>query len=57
MMLNHSVATSTCVEVLDIKSKIVFAEALEANTNDSCLRQNELKERKGSKGTNPWLLT
>ena len=43
MMLN-SVATSTCVEALDIMSRDSFAEALEADTNNSYLRPSELRE-------------
>ena len=49
-MILNSVATSKCVEVLDIMSKIgpiqikdSFAEALVANTNNSCLRPSELQ--------------
>ena len=65
-MILNSVATSKCVEVLDIMSKIVllsplrpiqikdsFAEALVANTNNSCLRPCEPKEAARQQGDQP----
>ena len=38
------VATYTCFEALDIMSRVNFAEALEANTDNSCLRPSNLRE-------------
>ena len=40
----NSVATSTCVEALDIMSRDNFAEALEARTDNSYLRPSKLRE-------------
>ena len=43
MMIN-SVASSTCAEVLDIMPRNSFAEALEANTNNSHLKPSKPRE-------------